>query len=112
MSWRDALGRVDHQRVRARVGPDRYWPVVRAPPRAFAARSRGRHASAAAAGSAELRLELGGQVLGVGIVQVHDERVAALRRRRIEVRDHRAVLSRVGPSPANRTLLVRLSAMA
>ena len=39
--------------------------------------------------AAELRLQLGREILGVGVVQIPDKRVAALRRWRVEVRDQR-----------------------
>ena len=88
----DPLGCADHERVRAGVGPDRDGPRrggtgLRA--------GRGFGAAAAAARSArgaELRLQLGREILRVGVLEINDLRVAALRGRRVEVGDQRAVL--------------------
>src|SRR6185503_9242488 len=82
----DSLRSVDDERVRAGVRPDRHW-AARRRRRAFG--GRGRRAAAAAA---ELRLQLRREIFGVGVVQVAHQRVAALGRRRVEVRNQRAHL--------------------
>ena len=85
----DLGGRGDDQRVGFGLRPDGGGAIGARRHAAAGAAARGRRARGDGDGRADLFLELGGDLLGVGELQVTHLRVAAAFERRVEMRDQR-----------------------
>ncbi len=87
--------RGDHQRVGGRVRPDGDVTVASTRRRATLGRGRAGHQLA------DLFLEPRRQILGIGVAQIDDLRIAAGFQRRVQVRDQRADAQTAGPVAAD-----------